>query len=184
MKVDGLNSNTMVPRTMSKIPEDTATQDMDHLWFFLQQHRVSLLTGAALITNAAAELGSPLNTLLSESMGMGFFRSSKGTIVETVEGKEVEFGGPRRISILYSASAMIRLWGCLEAENVWDAGTTILAHGKGKYFSVLYAYRAQSFESLLTQFGGIMCSVEWKFQTKIFLSLKFSQITVCLTVDV
>ena len=110
MKVDGLNSNKMVPRTMSKIPEDTATQDMDHLWFFLQQHRLSLLTGAALITNAAAALGSPLNTLLSESMGMGFFRSSKGTMVETVEGKEAEVGGPRpRMSILYSASAMIRL---------------------------------------------------------------------------
>ena len=101
-----VNISKTVPNIMSKIPDDTATQDIDHLAFRWQQHfaEASLVTACGRPVGGRITKGEDteswlLNTLLSESV---IVLSSSGTMVDTVEGTE-------RISIPCSGSAMIRL---------------------------------------------------------------------------
>ena len=98
-KGDGLNNNRMVPRIMSKIPDDTATHDSDHLALRRQQH-CEAAEAASLFTAVGGRItnGDEAESWLLNTSGL----SSSGTIVETVEGTE-------RISSPRSDSAMIRL---------------------------------------------------------------------------
>ena len=154
-----VNISKMVPKIMSKIPDDTATQDIDHFAFRWQQHFVgeaSLVTGGRPVGGGRITKGEDteswlLNTLLSESV---IVLSSSGTMVDIVEGTE-------RISIPCSGSAMIRLnlGGCEDErpfsslERAWKGNERHQEHHRGKasptnHCSVIQGVRRRILASL------------------------------------